>query len=241
MKVELIDYTGIGRVWYAARLLVATKHARLKSADELIDTELSTEDILKELEAMASTIPSSWEFVSVTFIIRGITRATAQQMTRTRTGSYAMQSLRVVNAEEVEINNPIPTGTLGHDVFDAGVTYARSVYGTLLAANYAKEDARGILPMNTSTTLMARYNLRAFVQLVRSRSSLRTQGEYAEVIREMKRLVTEAWPWSEVFFIPKEQLAIKLLEEAAREVGLTTGGGVGWKIAKAADLLRGSE
>jgi hypothetical protein len=58
------------------------------------------------------------------------------------------------------------------------------------------------------------------------------------IIAQMKAEVLAAWPWAEPFFVPRLHAAIELLETAAREVGVTTGSGPGWDIAKAIDLLR---
>jgi hypothetical protein len=95
-----------------------------------------------------------------------------------------------------------------------------------------------LLPMNTQSNLVAKYNLRAFVDLVTARKSLRTQGEYAGIVRDMEFAVLAVWPWAAPFFLPKEDAAITMLERVADEIGVTVGSGPGWQIAKAVDLLR---
>ena len=102
MEVKLIDYTGAGSedpARHAANLLVFTKQTRLEMKPGLM-TEIeswSEEDIYKELLYMANTIPSSWEFVEYKFLINDVTRAFTHQFVRTRTGSYAQQTMRVLN------------------------------------------------------------------------------------------------------------------------------------------------
>ena len=108
MKVELIDYTGVGRAdqqWHAADVMIFTKQTRLNLSSGLME-EIKAWPVEKkqaELDYMAKTIKSSWEFVDVTFLLSGISRAVAQQVTRTRTASYAMQSMRVTNASELGV------------------------------------------------------------------------------------------------------------------------------------------
>jgi len=85
----LIDFTGKGTpnpAWHAADILIFTKSTRLTMAPEGLEQieRLPEETKLKELEQMAKTIPSSWEFVDLTFLFSGVTRACAQQITRTR-------------------------------------------------------------------------------------------------------------------------------------------------------------
>lgn len=241
-NVELIDYTGRGcpnERWHAAHMLVFTKGARLGlTPKRFIDVvEMSREELQAELNAMAETIPSSWEFADTTFLITGLTRAAAQQMTRTRTGSYAMQSQRVTNAGEAEVANPFPQGET-RSAFEVGVKRAKLCYLDLMSRGAEPGDARGILPINTTCNLVAKYNLRSLVELVRARESLRTQGEYADVVSQMKAAVLAAWPWAHTFFRPPNVAAIEIIERVAREAGWETGSGPGWQLAKAADLLR---
>jgi len=198
--------------------------------------EMSPDQKRDELSYMATTIPSSWEFVSTTFLITGVTRAAAQQITRTRQASYAMQSQRVTKATEVM--NPYKQGTVAHEQFGVAVDNAMAAYEEQLEHGCAMQDARGILPMNTLTNIVARYNLRALVDVVTARKSARTQNEYAVVIRAMERAVLKAWPWAAPFFTPNYATAIAMLDEIALDLGITPGTGLGWRVAKAADLIR---
>lgn len=244
MKLSIIDYTGRGTEdpqYYAARLLAFTKATRLDMTPALMDAvnDWPQDKLEEELRYMAGTIPSSWEFVDVTFLIQGVSRAAAQQITRTRTASFAMQSQRVVDMSAVEFVNPFP----GYDIdnrrtFNDICDRALSGYQTLVNAGAAKQDARGVLPAACECNLVAKYNLRALVDLIRARASLRTQGEYAELVVKMREAVFEIWPWSRPFFESPNDKAIQLLEEAARGIGIETGTGPGWQIAKAIDLLR---
>lgn len=242
-RVELIDFTGKGRAderWHAAHILMFTKATRLNmSPDVLTDIQQMTDDEkMEQLEYMSKTIRSSWEFASVTFLISGVSRAAAQQITRTRQASYAMQSQRVTDVHDAEVMNPYKPGTHAHQSFTAAAEQALKSYEDQVKSGCALQDARGILPMNITSNLVVRYNLRALVDLITARKSLRTQGEYAAVIRQMESAVHSTWPWSRAFFEPPHATAISELESVVEELGLTTGSGPGWRVAKAIDLLR---
>src|SRR4029077_6878615 len=86
-------------------------------------------------------------------------------------------------------------------------------YDTLIENGVQPEDARGILPTNIHTNIVAKYNLRTFAELVRKRSSGRVQSEYAECLQLMIKEVLRVWPWA-VDFIndPKQQALDKLTE-----------------------------
>lgn len=244
-KVTLIDHTGKGRpdeAWHAADLLIFTKQTRLEMTSGLLaDVKAWPEEKKRaELEYMAGTIPSSWEMVDVMFLIEGLSRATAQQVTRTRTASYAMQSQRVNDASEFGVVNPHQDGTDLHEQFAFLASEVMVIYKEHSDAGATNQDARGLLPMNVECSLVAKYNLRSFVDLLRARSSLRAQGEYVDIADEMRVQLLAAWPWAAPFFVHPLDAAIKMLEAVALELGVTTGKGAAWEIAKAIDLLRKS-
>lgn len=237
MKVTLIDYTGAesNDPLYAAQLLVFTKNTRLQMTPDAFSTfkDWSSDKLLEELAYMSATVASSWEFCDLTFAINGISRACAQQMTRTRTASYAMQSQRVTDMSQVTFH--IPESVKNKDDYRANMQIALTSYKDAIEMGESLEDARGLLPINAHCNLIAKYNLRSWVDLVRARASLRVQGEYQDVVKGMKEAVLQVWPWAQAFIEPKHQKAISIIEEIAqtlpsREQKIA--------LAKAADLLK---
>ena len=243
MKIELIDFTGIGRedqMWHAADVMIFTKQTRLNLSSGLMG-KIKGWGITKkeeELQYMAKTIKSSWEFVDVTFLLSGISRAVAQQVTRTRTASYAMQSMRVTNASELDVGEGKKLDERQLQLYRAAADSALQSYKELVEAGVALEDARGILPLNTECNIVCKYNFRSATDLIKARKSLRAQGEYGEIVRRMESLILEVWPWATPFFESDTDVAVKMLEQVAQEIGITTGKGQGWEIAKAIDLIR---
>ena len=240
MQVNLIHYTGQGTVdekYYAARLLAFTKNTRLSMNPEGLSkfALMGEAELLEELRYMAGTIPSSWEFIDVVFSVNNISRATAQQMTRTRTASFAMQSQRVTDMSKATWDSK--PGRYFDDIMQSGV----NDYGSLVENGMALEDARDVLPIGVHCNLIAKYNFRSFVDLVRSRESLRVQGPYVSIVREMKAAVINVWPWSKVFFEPKDKKAIEIIEFVASALNAKSGGAISGHardLAKAADLLK---
>lgn len=242
-NVTLIDFTGKGREdeqWHAAHMLVFTKNTRLEMDPNGLERvkAMEPDQLREQLTYMANTIPSSWEFVDLTFLLSGVTRACAQQITRTRTASYAMQSQRVTDVRSAPVTNPLDKCTLGHHLFNNAAEEALLNYAQLIDEGVAAQDARGVLPMNIQCNLVAKYNLRSLVDLVLARKSLRAQGEYSDIVTQMEQAVLDVWPWAAPFFVPKQARAIEVLERVAQEIGITTGSGPGWDIAKAIDMLR---
>ena len=237
-KVSVLWYTGKGTVdpeYEAARLLVYTKNTRLKmtpSGYEVFQA-MPINELEAELKYMSNTIPSSWEFVDVIFAINNVSRACAQQITRTRTASFAMQSQRVTDMSEVSWH--LPSTAQAKDWYNSIMNDAVGQYSAAVGMGESLEDARGLLPINVHCNILAKYNLRSLVELLRARDSMRVQGEYQSVARQMKAGVLSVWPWAEPFFEPKDKKAIELIEEIA---GQLSDKHQKMQLAKAADLLK---
>ena len=250
--VNLVTYTGAGTPdpkFEAARLLAFTKNTRLQMTPDGMKkfSNMEEKDLLDELDYMSKTIPSSWEFADVVFLITRVSRATAQQVTRSRHATFAMQSQRVTDVSEASWDNPYDIFSQPgepererFEMFERAMKASVDRYKALLCEDATLEDARDVLLVGLHCNIVAKYNLRSLSELVRARKSLRVQGPYRDIIVQMESLVTGIWPWSEGFFKPKNEIALKMLEEIAVELG--EGGamykGVSGKLAKAVDLLK---
>lgn len=159
---------------------------------------------MQELEYMANTIPSSWEFVDYTFMIEEVTRAYTHQQVRTRTASFAQQTMRVLDVSEGNGWNYLTGPSIaGNEIFstmyDGCMGHIASLYKFLIEHGAAIEDARGVLPTNILTNIVMKINMRNFVELIYKRSSPRVQGEYRDVLEAMKEAVLEVHPWISLF------------------------------------------
>lgn len=198
MKVTLISHTPEAR-----ELLIFTKSTRLTMSPGFMDEIRGWSDERKaaELEYMANTIPSSWEFVDYVFMIEGVSRAFTHQFVRSRNASYAQQTMRVLNMGEYDyvFTERLAAHPEGRAAVERINGQIRDTYNALIAAGLPAEDARGILPTNIATNIVAKFNLRAFVDLAKARSGGRTQGEYQSVVRAMVDAVLAVHPWAERF------------------------------------------
>lgn len=219
MKVTLISTTP-----EAKELLIFTKSTRLTMSPGLMDEIRAwpEEKKLAELEYMANTIPSSWEFVDYVFMIEGVSRAFTHQFVRSRQGSYAQQTMRVLNMGEYDY---VHTDRVRNDVRARGLVdiineNIRLTYNELIKLGLPAEDARGILPTNISTNIVAKFNLRAFTDLAKSRTGGRTQNEYQKVMNAMVDEVLKVHPWAEKFLFQQGRDYFAEIEAfAEREYG----------------------
>lgn len=206
MNVELINFTGKGAAnepWAAADQLIFTKSTRLTLEPGLL-AEIQSWDPdrkLEELQYMANTIPSSWEFVDYTFLVTGVSRAYTHQQVRTRAASYAQQTMRVLDVGDFDyIYTERNLGSKrAMAIIESVLTHVKHGYRNLIECGQAPEDARGILPTNIATNIVCKFNMRNFVELAKARLGGRTQNEYQRVINLMVDRVLEVHPWMELF------------------------------------------
>jgi flavin-dependent thymidylate synthase len=194
IKVELIRTTVD-----ALELLLETKNTRLTNNDD--PNNWTHEKKMEHLEYMRDTIKSSWEFVDYIFKIEGVTRAFTHQFVRTRTGSYAQQAMRVVDArnQPVDIPPSIAENEEWLDIWNKGIIGVLDAYGQLIDLGAPAQDARGALPTNITTGIMAKFNLRTLSDMSKLRLCTRTQGEYQDVFRAMRMAVIGQHEWAEEF------------------------------------------
>lgn len=216
MKVTLINFTQD-----AAALLQFTKATRLTLTAGLLEEirARTLDEQMGELEYMANTIPSSWEFVDYVFCIEGVSRAYTHQQVRTRAASYAQQTMRVLDMGEFtyvytdkNLESPEAMAIIAQHVANT-----QSAYRRLIKCGQAPEDARGILPTNISTNIVCKFNLRTLSELAKSRTGGRTQSEYQKVINACIDAVLEVHPWAEKFLFPKGRDLFNDIEEWARK------------------------
>lgn len=219
MKIKLINCTGFGNPnkMFAADLLIFTKSTRLNMTPDLMQEiqDMDYDAKMKELEYISQTIPSSWEFVDYTFLVQGVTRAFTHQIVRNRHGSYAQQTMRVLDVSGFDYlagpslhNNDDALST-----YHAGMMDINSRYEYMIAMGAKVEDARGILPTNILTNIVIKLNLRTMAELAAKRASPRTQGEYREFLMTSCELIMEAHPWAELFLKNRKIGAAKWLDE----------------------------
>jgi flavin-dependent thymidylate synthase len=205
MKVQLISYTDD-----AVNLLLFTKNTRLMNDDDAYSqiAEWPNEKKQEELDYMLKTIRSSWEFIDYTFNIRDVSRGFTHQFVRTRQASYAQQSQRTVDMSGFGYYTPprIAENEIAKALYDKAMADINDSYQALREIVPA-EDARGVLPTNIHTNIVAKFNLRTLSEMAKSRLSPRAQGEYQEVFKLMVSEVVAVHPWAEPFLTPTEWAA----------------------------------
>lgn len=217
LQVNLIQHTP-----NAERMLVLAKSTRLNMNSELIGKvwAMGDEELDKELDYIANSVPSSWEFVDYTWLIQGITRDCVKQMLRTRTYSAAEQSFRIGDHSSFDmmyLNPDIDFGLENPEQFEVkdeqtkcGIHICAVVhelllvkYKKLLSLGFSPEEARCLIPGSAKTNLLLKANLRTFADVCKKRLGGRTQSEHRKVVQLMLDEVLKTHPWVEKFIYNK--------------------------------------
>lgn len=191
MKVELLSYQPD-----ALELLLYTKNTRLRGGVTLADIKAwPAEKKAEHLAYMLDTIQSSWEFAYYVFEIKEVSRAFTHQLVRTRIGNYAQESQRTVDVRDASF--VIPKMESNQDFYETAMQSSIDSYAGLIEAGVPVQDARGVLPTNIHTSIIAGFNLRTLHDMAEKRLCTRTQGEYQDVFRAMREAVIAVHPWAE--------------------------------------------
>jgi thymidylate synthase (FAD) len=86
------------------------------------------------------------------------------------------------------------TPELASKVRDAQVS-AQVVYKNLIAAGVAKECARMVLPMNSSTTIYAKGSVRSWIHYLEVRCSEHTQKEHRDIALAIRDIFSAQFPY----------------------------------------------
>ena len=127
------------------------------------------------------------EHVSYTFRIDGISRVTAQQLTRHRIASYTMLSQRYTNQSGFDVMLPSSIADMAE--VDNIVDTAQATYDLMISRGVKPEDARYILPQGVTCSLYMTMNVRSLRNFLELRLDTHAQAEIRDLATEILELV----------------------------------------------------
>jgi thymidylate synthase (FAD) len=150
---------------------------------------------------------SPFEHVNITFEIK-TSRAIAAQILRHRSFTFQEFSQRyseVTLLEQLEwrmqgrTNRQVGEDQINLNVVDQGMVDAAQkaclkTYEHLISLGVAKECARMVLPLNTSTTIYMTGTLRSWIHYLNIRNTKDTQKEHKKVAEQIQEILKEKFP-----------------------------------------------
>ena len=186
MKVRLVKYTPEPEktVAMAARLCYSA------SDIDTLQEEMTPEKVERLLNIVGSNgHTSTFEHVSFTFAIEGVSRALSHQLVRHRIASYSQQSQRYVKSSKLGyiIPKAIQDNKKAKEEFHALMKTIQATYDYFVELGISKEDSLFVLPNATETKIIVTMNARELLNFFRVRCCTRAQWE----IRQMANLMLE--------------------------------------------------
>lgn len=133
-------------------------------------------------------LKAPFELVDFHFMIEGVTRSFTHQMVRQRTAVFMQESLRFAVKENLDAETPLPPSLAGAPDDDPkvrlwrkGINSVQDIYEALVSAGIPAEDARGLLPHQTTTRLHYKTNLRNLQEHAGMRLCTQAQFEWRNV------------------------------------------------------------
>ena len=139
---------------------------------------------------------STFEHVTFTFAVEGVSRVLTHQLVRHRIASYSQQSQRYVKEHDFEYI--VPPAVAVHPEakakFDGLMEEIRRVYDELTALGIHREDARYCLANATETKIVVSMNARSLLHFFELRCCTRAQWEIRQLAEAMLAEVRRVAP-----------------------------------------------
>ena len=192
------------------QLILATPEIHISEMSKICYGTKSIEDGGKDI---TSTLVhqhkhlASLRFAYMTVNVTGISVACQNQIVRSKHLDFMVQSKRYVNAEkgEFEFIMPEPYTQMQYNIMQKHWRESIDRYTRLLTIGVKKEDARAVLPANTSTAMNITGNLQGWMDFFKLRLNSHAQTEVRKVAIAIWALAKENYP--QVF---TDELFIKL-------------------------------
>ncbi|MBQ4402321.1 MAG: FAD-dependent thymidylate synthase [Synergistaceae bacterium] len=195
MNVILLSHTPEPDAIVAAAARICYRDV---TAEELLHGEEKNLSRALIADLFASGHMSTFEHVSFTFGIDGLSRVSSHQLVRHRVASFSQQSQRYVkmsaDPEAVIIPPTVRENPEALAVFNEAVRKSQEAYKLMVEAGIPKEDARFILPHGHSTRLVMTMNARELHHFFSLRLCRRAQWEIHELARKMLILCRQKAP-----------------------------------------------
>lgn len=130
-----------------------------------------------------------FEYVNTVWIIKNVSRAFQQQLTRHRIGfSYSIQSLRVVSVGHFadEGRFTLPDSVMNKHTYFNHMKAIQDKYKTMIISGENVENARGLLPLNIHSPITMSCSYRALLGLLRQRMCIAAQEEWKKVVEGIR-------------------------------------------------------
>jgi thymidylate synthase (FAD) len=185
MRVKLLkfDVDAVERVVEAARVCRQSHREMTDGERAVFVSDLLTKGHL-----------SPFEFTEYTFQIDGISRVASHQLVRHRHLSFQQESQRAVKPGAFYHLPESFSRLKNSQIIDEILTATTAVYEKLIAEGMKKEDARYLLPLATTSSLVVKGSARAWLEYLELRCCMQTQAELRDGSMQILTLLKSLHP-----------------------------------------------
>lgn len=185
MRVKLLafDVDAIDRVVGAAQVCRQSHREMTEGEKAVFVSDLLTKGHL-----------SPFEFTEYTFQLDGISRVASHQIVRHRHLSFQHESQRAVKPKQ-EYYLPESFDRLKNtQIINEILTATTAVYEKLIAEGMKKEDARYLLPLATTSSMVVKGSARAWLEYLKLRCCKQAEVELREGSLQIRTLLQATHP-----------------------------------------------
>jgi thymidylate synthase (FAD) len=177
------------------KLTMFTPEIEISNCAKICYATTAEKDITTQLVHSNSHL-AALRFAYATVYIEGISVACQNQIVRSKHLDFMVQSKRYVNPDKGEFEFIMPENLEGEypDVMQDHFDSTLALYKQLVANGVKKEDARAVLPANTSTKMYITGNLQAWHSFFTLRLTNHAQLEVRAVANSTYDLLAEVFP-----------------------------------------------
>lgn len=193
MNVVLLNYTpDPERVVATAARLCYSKPTASELREKMTQDDIN--NLVRKVGDMGHL--STFEHVTFTFAVDGISRVLSHQLVRHRIASYSQQSQRYVDSADKDLIVPpsISANPGARAIFDSITSQTDVAYRALVALGIPKEDARYVMTNATETRIIITMNARVLLHFFNKRCCGRAQWEIRAMAQMMLRQVRAVAP-----------------------------------------------
>lgn len=150
------------------------------------------------------------EYTDIEVIIEGYSARVIRELYTHVIGTSRLQaSTRYVDYSDFDYYTPntINTNPQAKDLYDNCMNTIKDTYSKLLDLGVKKEDVGGLLPLNSTTKIVLKINLRALIHMFNMRTCNRAYIEFRALMKELKielSKLSEEWKFlCDYCFVPK--------------------------------------
>lgn len=196
MKLINQSYQILDFPWFATNIIANSARVSHMSQDRYSNTE--NVEFIKKLIVWGHLSP--FEHCSAQVKIT-TNRAIANELVRHRHCAFTQESTRYCQYDDLTVIRPnwidfslVISDSVVHK-YTEYLSEVQSLYDHMINSGIPAEQARGILPLDTATTLVMTANLREWISVFKLRCDAASHPQMIELMSGIKKEFIERLPW----------------------------------------------